>query len=275
MMIKKILVSGFVLIVLVAAAAGVYHNAKATGAQPEIELTSIVQPITQTSRWGQTNDVSSSDTSLGQNGVAIHQDAGSSVLPAPGDLSQEEADALLYMVEEEKLARDIYNALYAIWGSPTFSNIAASEQTHMDAIKNLLAIYDLSDPSSSQAGVFNNSDLQALYDQLVERGSQTLAEAFKVGAAIEEIDILDLQESLGETDNADIQQVFNNLLRASGSHLRAFINALQMQTGEVYQPQHLGTEAYEAILSGSSGGFGSGAGVQGGGRQGGRGGRGG
>lgn len=167
------------------------------------------------------------------------------------------------MVEEEKMARDVYNALYATWGSTTFQTIAASEQTHMDSIKNLLTVYGLTDPSSSQAGVFSNPDLQALYDQLIVRGSQSLAEAFKVGGAIEEIDILDLQERLAQTDNADIQQVFNNLLKGSGNHLRAFANALQMQTGEVYQPQYLSAEAYQAILSATSGGYGNSGGGQG------------
>ena len=38
------------------------------------------------------------------------------------------------------------------------------------------------------------------------RGSQSLAEALKVGAAIEEIDILDLEKSLAQDDNADIHR---------------------------------------------------------------------
>jgi hypothetical protein len=180
-------------------------------------------------------------------------------------VSQDEADALAYMVEEEKLARDVYNVLYATWGSGIFQNIAASEQSHINAVKNLLVVYGLSDPSSSQAGVFTNPDLQALYDQLIVRGSQSLAEAFKVGGAIEEIDILDLQERLGQTDNADIQQVFNNLLKGSSNHLRAFVNALQLQTGEVYQPQYMSAEAYQVLLSTTIGGYGNAGGGQGGG----------
>jgi hypothetical protein len=171
----------------------------------------------------------------------------------------------------------VYNVLYATWGSTTFQNIAASEQSHINAIKNLLVVYGLSDPSSSQAGVFTNPDLQALYDQLIVRGSQSLAEAFKVGGAIEEIDILDLQERLAQMDNTDIQQVFNNLLKGSSNHLRAFVNALSMQTGEVYQPQYMSAEAYQAIVSTTTGGYGNAGGSQGssGGGQGGGGWRGG
>lgn len=274
-MFKKILVSGLVLTVLIAVAAGVYQNTQAVSAQADTSLTSSVQAIGQAAAGAQAGNDAGAAATSGQNGTAVHQQTSSAVLPAAGDLSQEEADALVYMVEEEKLARDVYNVLYATWGSSTFQSIAASEQTHIDSIKNLLAVYGLTDPSSSQAGVFSDPELQALYDQLVARGSQSLAEALKVGGAIEEIDILDLQERLAQTDNADIQQVFNNLLSGSGNHLRAFVNALQRQTGEVYQPQYLSAEAYQAILSASSGNSGGGQGGNGGGGQGGGGWRGG
>jgi hypothetical protein len=193
-------------------------------------------------------------------------------LPAAssGELSAEEAAALLFMREEEKLAHDVYVTLYEQWGQPTFQNIAASEQAHTDSVKALLDRYGLEDPASAQVGVFTNPDLQALYTELVARGSQSLAEALKVGGAIEEIDILDLQERLAQTDNADIQQVFNNLLKGSTNHLRAFTGALQAQTGETYQPQYLSAEAYQALLSGAA----TGQGGQRGGAGNGQGGRG-
>jgi hypothetical protein len=181
--------------------------------------------------------------------------------PAASDeLSAEESAALLYMREEEKLAHDVYVTFYAKWGLPVFQNISQSEQTHTDAVKTLLDRYGLSDPASGAVGVFTNPDLQALYNDLVARGSQTLAEALKVGAEIEEIDILDLQERLSQTDNADIQQVFNNLLNGSHNHLRAFVSTLNTQTAKTYQPQYLGAEDYQTIISASMGRGGNGNG---------------
>lgn len=271
-MFKKILVLGFVLTILVAVAAGVYPETQSASAQPGTNPTGAIQAIEPAGVTAQTGNGAAAGASNGQNGVAIHQQTDAAVLPPAGDLSQAEADALVFMVEEEKLARDVYNALYAVWGNPTFTNIAASEQTHIDSVKNLLAVYGLEDPSSDQAGVFNNADLQALYDQLTARGSQSLADALKVGGAIEEIDILDLKERLALTDNADIQQVFNNLLSGSENHLRAFVNALQRLTGETYQPQYLSLEEYQAIMSSTSGGYGNGGGSQGGQGAGGQGG---
>ena len=178
---------------------------------------------------------------------------GTSVLDIPAsDLSPEEISALLFMREEEKLARDIYNALYDVWGQPTFTNIAASEQKHMDEIKLLLDRYNLADPALAP-GSFSNPDLGALYDQLVAQGSVSLADALKVGAAIEEIDILDLEERLAQTDNADIQQVFTNLMMGSYNHLNSFVGVLSMQTGETYVPQYLSAEAYATIATGQAG----------------------
>lgn len=195
------------------------------------------------------------------------------LLPAAsGELSAEESAALLYMREEEKLAHDVYVTLYEQWGLPLFLNISRSEQTHTDSIKALLDRYGLTDPASSTLGVFTNPELQALYTELVARGSQSLAEAIKVGAAIEEIDILDLQADLEQADNPDVVQVFNNLLNGSYSHLRAFASTLLNQTGETYVPQYLTAEAYQTILSTTTSGNGNGQGGYrgGGGARGGR-----
>jgi hypothetical protein len=165
-------------------------------------------------------------------------------------LSDIEVEGLLYMREEEKLARDVYLTLYDKWGLRIFQNISGSEQTHMDAVKTVLDRYGLEDPAAgNEIGVFTDLTLQALYDQLVAEGNQSLADALRVGAAIEEIDILDLEERIAQTDKADIQQVYENLMMGSSNHLRAFVSNLERQTGETYQPQYLGQTAYESIVN--------------------------
>ena len=152
-----------------------------------------------------------------------------------------------------------------------FKNIANSELTHTEAVKALLDRYSVQDPASSQAGVFTNAALQDLYNQLIAQGSQSLAEALKVGALVEETDIADLEARLAQTDNADIQQVFNSLKNGSYNHLRAFTSSLKTQTGEIYQAQVLSQDAYQAIISGggTTGSNGRGGGQGGGGQRGG------
>lgn len=174
-----------------------------------------------------------------------------------GDLTTAERDALLFMREEEKLAHDVYMTLSEQWSLPIFQNIANSEATHTEAIKTLLDRYNLTDPVGNNAiGIFTNGTLQTLYDQLVADGSQSLAAALRVGATIEDLDIVDLQQRVTASDNADIALVFNHLTSGSRNHLRAFVRTLEQQTGASYQPQYLDQAAYDAIIAntGASGG---------------------
>jgi hypothetical protein len=138
-------------------------------------------------------------------------------------LTEIEKSWLTYMREEEKLARDVYQAFYAKYESRIFKNIAASEQQHMDAIKTLLNRYGITDPAEGKnAGEFTNPDLQALYDDLIDQGSVSLNEAFKVGVEIEKQDIADLKEAISNTTHPDIKKVYSNLLNGSLNHLKAF-----------------------------------------------------
>jgi hypothetical protein len=245
---KNILIGIFSAVIVVAIGASAYTAfAGANADDPTIPESAINFGQGNGNGNGNAGSVTSSAGNGNGNGT------GTSVLDIPAsDLISEEAAALIFMREEEKLARDVYTALYGIWGQPTFTNIAASEQAHMDEVKLLLDRYNLADPAL-EPGSFTDPNLQALYDQLLAQGSISLAEALKVGAAIEEIDILDLQERLAQTDNADIQQVFNNLMMGSENHLRSFTSVLETQTGEAYAPQYMNLEVYQAILSGQSG----------------------
>jgi len=165
-------------------------------------------------------------------------------------LSEAEVAGLIFMREEEKLAYDVYLALYDLWGLPLFQNIARSEENHTEAVKRLLDTFKIPDPAdATPPGIFTDPVLQKLYDELITLGERSLADALKVGGAIEEIDILDLLKALDETDNASIQRVYENLLRGSENHLRAFTSTLLQQTGETYQPQYLDVIAYDGILA--------------------------
>jgi hypothetical protein len=111
-------------------------------------------------------------------------------------LSADEAAGLIFMREEEKLAHDVYVTIYQQYGLSIFNNIARSEAPHMAAIKTLLDRYGIADPAAGKAvGVFADAPLQALYNQLVAQGRQSLSAALKVGGAIEESDILDLRSA--------------------------------------------------------------------------------
>jgi len=198
-------------------------------------------------------------------------------ITATGELTEAEAEGLVFMREEEELARDVYLTLYDQWGLRIFSNIAQSEQKHMDEVTALIDAYGLVNPDTAEEiGVFENQELQALYDELVEAGSASLEDALRVGVAIEEIDILDLEEYIAEAQNADIIHVYTDLRKGSTNHLRSFVSQLENRTGETYEPQYMTQDAYDAIMEaedargngdrGGNGGTGSQGGGQGQGR---------
>ncbi len=140
-------------------------------------------------------------------------------------LTETEIHNLMHMREEEKVARDVYLAFYDMYKIQIFSNIAKSEQRHMDAVLGLIEGYGLTDPAAGKdAGEFT-PDFQSLYDALIAEGT-SLIKALEVGVKIEEMDIADLTKCISETETANIIQVYNNLLAASQNHLNAFKSKL-------------------------------------------------
>ncbi len=166
-----------------------------------------------------------------------------------GNLTETEKEDLMHMVEEEKLARDVYLTLYEKWKNRIFYNIAQSEQTHLDAVRLLIEKYNLSDPTEGKGiGEFTNPKFGELYKKLINEGSNSLEDALKVGAMIEELDIVDLKNCLNHTDKVDIRTVYQNLMKGSRNHLRAFVSQLKM-LGVNYEPVYLSKEEFESIIS--------------------------
>ncbi|MBP8287670.1 MAG: DUF2202 domain-containing protein, partial [Rhodoferax sp.] len=110
------------------------------------------------------------------------------------ELSDIECADLGLMREEEKIARDVYMQLFERWGVMPFGNISGSEQAHMDMVGLLLKRFGVSDAVAGlEVGHFATATMQALHDQLLAQGLQSLEDAVSVGLNIEELDIADLQ----------------------------------------------------------------------------------
>lgn len=164
------------------------------------------------------------------------------------ELSTVESDTLLFMREEEKLARDVYITLFEQWNNRIFDNISTSEQKHMDTMKTRLDGYGLTDPiSDDSVGAFNNTQLEALYWELIEKGQVSEMDALHVGAFIEEIDMIDLQEAIDNSSHADITRSYKNLLRGSESHLRAFVRQIENR-GVDYEAQEISQDELDEIV---------------------------
>lgn len=138
------------------------------------------------------------------------------------ELTQVQIDDLLFMYQEEKVARDVYIQLYEKWGHNIFNNIKESEQSHIDAVEALLVKYEIEIPiSDTNIGSFELLELQELHDELLAKGLLSLKDAIEVGIAIEETDIDDIKEKMEDVPE-DIEKVYGNLLNGSYNHLDAF-----------------------------------------------------
>ena len=170
----------------------------------------------------------------------------------PPEISQQVKNDLVHLREEEKLARDVYLYLYTQWDQWIFSNIAKSEQQHMDAVKDLLDRYDIEDPVDIDIqGHFEDQELQDLYDDLIAAGMESMEAALHVGATIEDLDIFDIYEMmLNATDLDDVYSVYENLSKGSRNHLRSFVGQLVLfDEGYVYEAQYLSQEEVDEIIA--------------------------
>ena len=166
---------------------------------------------------------------------------------AVGTLTQDEIDGLSWMREEEKLAHDVYVTLAGLWPIQAFENIARAETAHQESVMLLLERYAIPDAAADLGvGEFSIPEIQALYDDLVVRGSESQIAALEVGAYIEELDISDLRAR--KSESPDIDLVYQSLERGSENHLRAFTRILDRR-GATYIPTVLSADDVNRIIS--------------------------
>jgi len=164
-------------------------------------------------------------------------------------LDAAEKAGLRQMIQEEKLARDVYLALDHFWSKPIFGNIARSEQQHMDLVRLLYSRYNLPDPvKDDRVGVFADPLYTNLFTVLVIIGSQSIQNALWIGTAIEDLDIDDLVHLMNKTDNRDIRLIYQNLCKGSRNHLRSYYPNL-LREGGSYSPLFIDQKLFDQILN--------------------------
>lgn len=191
-------------------------------------------------------------------------------------LDKAEQHHLIFMREEEKLARDVYASLAGMWpDASVFVNIGeGSEQTHADIMRDKLEEFNIEDPNPetnnlpSSIGVFTGelygSYFAEKYQLLINQGSQSELDALYVGALIEELDMHDIVEcpeiiedtdngisdcGLNYTDEPSLINAYSSLLDGSKSHLKAYVGRIESIVGEGnYEAQILSQDDVNEIL---------------------------
>ncbi len=180
---------------------------------------------------------------------------------------------MVFMREEEKLARDVYITLGDLYPETiVFSNIDDAEQQHTTTVKNKLAKYNIDDPNTDDTvGTFTGKEygwyFTEKYDLLVSLGENSELDALYVGAFIEELDMLDIVQcpkvivdtqkkikdssdcGLDYTNNSDLRSMLESLLEGSKNHLRSYVGNIEAVKGECsYEAQVLTQLEVDTIL---------------------------
>lgn len=204
--------------------------------------------------------------------------SGAPLLGQAASLGSGEEAHLIFMREEEKLARDVYLALSEAFPEENiFIRIAESEQNHTNIVLDTLEFYNIDDPDPDtndlpgSTGDFTGADYGDFFDDtyafLVGWGSESLLDALYVGAYIVELNmhnIVDCPHVIIETDPAveagecgleftdtpRLQNVYTNLLEGSKDHFRSFVQNIEVSIGDgEYQAQVLSQEEVDNILA--------------------------
>ncbi len=204
---------------------------------------------------------------------------GTSVMPATAQaaLDYNEETHLIFMREEEKLARDVYLTLSNMYpNAPIFFQIGdGAEQTHTDTMASKIAQFGLTDPNPNtnnlpgSIGIFTGADygwyFTEKYNYLITAGAQSELDALYIGAFIEELDMHDIvmcptvitetkgipedQCGLNYTDENPLINSYGSLLSGSESHLRSYVGQIEAIIGVGnYQAQYLPQTTVDEIL---------------------------
>ena len=173
-------------------------------------------------------------------------------------LSNEAQVALLFQIDEERMARELYTAFGAKWSLPPFANIPQAEARHEAVLRQLATRAGLTLPTAA-AGTFDSGEVQKRYNALLALGSESADSALRVGAYVEEVDIADLNTLSATTDSPALNIAATALKAASGHHLQAFVGVLATR-GFTYTPQVLTTDEYQAMPAAAGRGMGCGRG---------------
>lgn len=155
---------------------------------------------------------------FGLSGTAFAAEADFGAAGAAANPTTEIEKMLKYTLEDEYLAKAEYETIIAEYGSiRPFANIVKAEETHIAALEPLFEAYKL--------------DLPAVDPSVYTVLPATLEESYKAGVEAEVNNIAMYEEFLKLDLPDDIEFVFENLMKASESHLAAFERAADGQTG--------------------------------------------
>ncbi len=139
-----------------------------------------------------------------------------------GELTDAQAEELAVNAERETLARDLYPAFADATGDVRFAHLAMAESHHLRALQAMLDVYEVTDATAGNGpGEFDDSEVAAEYDALLEEGSGSEDAALEVAREVEQsfVDVLEQAADDLEDDASDVSRVYEHLVFGSERHL--------------------------------------------------------
>lgn len=144
-------------------------------------------------------------------------------------------DQLFFQLEVEKVGRDYYSTMYEKWDLLAFRNLSKSEERHMECIQLLLKEYNLDLASLDKKSEFTHEELGSLYADLLNSGNESVNQAIKAGAYLEERNIQNLKLLIKSSEDEETTDALNNLYENSKCHLGLMVCLLKHRNVD-YRP---------------------------------------
>lgn len=164
---------------------------------------------------------------------------------ATSPLSAAQQQGMAFILEEERMAKDLYLEFYKTTRLPVFLDVAGSEEIHIASILTLMERRGLTGPAEAP-GVYADEALQEMYEDLLA-GADGPEAALRAAAHVEEASVHDLSMEIEGTIEPDLISVYGGLMVGSQKHLRTFVRALEELGGE-YTPAILSQEEFDRIV---------------------------
>lgn len=156
---------------------------------------------------------------------------------------------VLYLIEQEKLAHDLYSVLDTIWVTEIFNRLSGDERNHMEKLNAVAVDFMMVVPNHFNEylpGQYINENLRHLYHDLLLDANLSLEDAYRTCANLEERKILDLRAALKQPNFELETLTYKALLIGAEDNFKLFLRALlEMNAG--YQPIHFSNSEFEAL----------------------------
>lgn len=162
-------------------------------------------------------------------------------------ISEDDQKALLYLIEEQKMARDVCALLGEKHGVKLFTSYSQKAQAQMVRLEELYKTYKPEYQLDKTPGTYVNLKIQDLYQYYVSEGVVSLNEGFRAGAKIADASIYGIENIMSGTQNTKLHGVYGIVRCGSGNQLRSFVNML-VGNGEMFMPEYITMKHYRDIM---------------------------